>query len=58
MNQQLAYPHAIRDIIAEYRYKSESLRHEIASYQKANEVINQSVVVTGGFVAGNFARIY
>ncbi|HUH57803.1 MAG TPA: DUF4942 domain-containing protein [Pseudomonadales bacterium] len=56
MNQQLAYPHAIRDIIAEYRYKSENLRHEIASYEKANEVINQSVTVTGGFVAGSFAR--
>lgn len=56
MSQQLAYPHAIRDIISEYRYKSENLRHEIASYEKALEIINQSVVVTSGFVAGNFAR--
>ena len=47
-NKELAYPHAIRDIVSEYKYKSENLAHEIEQYEAAHKRLNHQCSVSGG----------
>lgn len=53
---QLAYPHAIRDIISEYYYKQERLADQMREFEKARNTLNQSALVTGGFIPDSFSR--
>lgn len=52
---ELAYPHAIRDIISEYQYKSENLSKELKLFVDASNTLNSNCVITGGF-GSQFAR--
>lgn len=44
---ELAYPHAIRDIVAEYQYKTERIDDELVAYENARKHLNAQCVVTG-----------
>ena len=44
--KELAYPHAIRDIISEYKYKSEHLRAEMELFEAARERLNANSVIS------------
>jgi len=44
--KELAYPHAIRDIISEYKYKSEHLRAEMETFEAARERLNANSVIS------------
>ena len=44
--KELAYPHAIRDIISEYKYKSEHLRTEMELFEDARERLNANSVIS------------
>lgn len=44
--KELAYPHAIRDIVSEYRYKSENLLSEMQTFEDARERLNANSVVS------------
>lgn len=44
--KELAYPHAIRDIIGEYKYKSENLRYEMELFEDARERLNANSVIS------------
>ena len=44
--KELAYPHAIRDIISEYKYKSEHLRDEMKLFEDARERLNANSVIS------------
>jgi hypothetical protein len=45
----LALPHSLKDIVSEYKIKSESLNDEIREFTKAQEKLNMAVQVIGGF---------
>ena len=44
---QLAYPHTVRDIVIEYKEKSENLKAAIAQFEQAQADINNAVQVIG-----------
>ena len=44
--KELAYPHAIRDIVSEYKYKSENLLSEMQVFEDARERLNANSVVS------------
>lgn len=44
--KELAYPHAIRDIVSEYKYKSENLLSEMQTFEDARERLNANSVVS------------
>ena len=44
--KELAYPHAIRDIVSEYKYKSENLLDEMQNFEDARERLNANSVVS------------
>lgn len=48
MTTQIAYPHTVRDIVNEYKQKSEDLKAEIEYFKKAECQINNAVQVIGG----------
>lgn len=45
---QLAYPHTVRDIVIEYKQKSENLAAAIKQFEAAQGEINNAVQVIGG----------
>lgn len=51
MTTQIAYPHTVRDIVTEYKQKSENLADEIKAFANAEAQINNAVQVIGGFTA-------
>lgn len=53
---QLACPHSVRDIIADYKVKSDALKDEIKIYEAAEKRLNQAVQVIGGFTGDSFPR--
>ena len=56
MSQQIAYPHTLRDILEEYKEKQEQLEGAILAFKQAEEDIEQSVQVVGGFIAGSLIK--
>lgn len=56
MSTELAYPHAIRDIISEYYYKKENLTAEIKQFYSHLSAINAASSITGGFVSDQLVR--
>lgn len=56
MNTELACPHTIKDIVADYHSKKESLAQNIAEFEAAEHVMNSSVQVIGGFTGDSFPK--
>lgn len=53
---QLACPHSVKDIVADYKAKSDALKYEIATYEAAELRLNQAVQVIGGYTGDSFPR--
>lgn len=51
MTTQIAYPHTVRDIVTEYKQKSESLADEIKAFANAEAQIDNAVQVIGGITS-------
>lgn len=56
MKNEVAYPHAIRDIISEYFYKKENLQAEIDTFYQSLKQLNSASSIAGGFIGDSLAR--
>lgn len=52
----IACPHTVRDILAEYHEKKGAVSSEIAEFEKAEQRLNAAVQVIGGFTGDSFPK--
>lgn len=56
MSNQVALPHSLKDIVADYHAKAGSLKGEMEAFEAAEQSLNSAVQVIGGFTGDSFPK--